>query len=141
MNFRNKLECLSLARSFTQVGSGLTRKHYTRMERLASNKQSSLFRKFVNYDNKMFYKIGPRSTFRCLLAPGACIIKLIMAVIYRFRNKLECLSLNTRPGWKGLPGTNTLAYYGNPLITAVISFMIQAHGHTPKIRLGLKDLP
>ncbi len=43
---------------------------------------------------------------------GACIIKLIAAVIYGFRNKLECLSLNTRLGWKCL-GTNTLAYYGN----------------------------
>jgi hypothetical protein len=45
--------------------------------------------------------------------PGACIIKLITAVIYGFRNKLECLSLNPRLGWKGLPGTNTLAYYRN----------------------------
>jgi hypothetical protein len=43
----------------------------------------------------------------------ACIIKLITAVIYGFRSKLECLSLNTRLGWKGLQGTNTLAYYGN----------------------------
>jgi hypothetical protein len=47
------------------------------------------------------------------LTPGACITKLITAVIYGFRNKLECLSLNTRPGWKRSPGTNTLAYYGN----------------------------
>ncbi len=31
---------------------------------------------------------------------GACIIKLITAVIYGFRNKLEYLSLNTRLGWK-----------------------------------------
>jgi hypothetical protein len=45
--------------------------------------------------------------------PGACITKLITVVIYGFRNKLECLSLITRLGWKGLPGTNTLAYYGN----------------------------
>jgi hypothetical protein len=44
---------------------------------------------------------------------GACIMKLITAVIYSFRNKLECLSLNTRLGRKGLPGTNTKAYYGN----------------------------
>jgi hypothetical protein len=43
----------------------------------------------------------------------ACIIKLITAVIYSFRNKLACLSLNTWLGWKGLPGTNTVAYYGN----------------------------
>ncbi len=41
------------------------------------------------------------------------IIKLITAVRYGFRNKLEHLSLNTRLGWKGLPETNTLAYYGN----------------------------
>jgi hypothetical protein len=41
---------------------------------------------------------------------GACIIKLITAVIYGFLNKLECVSLNTRLCWKGLPGTNT--YYG-----------------------------
>jgi hypothetical protein len=41
---------------------------------------------------------------------GAYIIKLITAVIYGFRSKLECLSLNSRLGWKGLPGTNTLAY-------------------------------
>jgi hypothetical protein len=39
--------------------------------------------------------------------------KLNTGVIYSFRNKLECLSLNTRLGWKGLPGTNTLASYGN----------------------------
>ncbi len=41
------------------------------------------------------------------------IIKLITAIIYGFRNKLECFSLNTRLGWKGLQGINTLAYYGN----------------------------
>ncbi len=45
--------------------------------------------------------------------PGACIIKLIMAVIYGFCNKLECSSLNTTLDWKGLPGTNTLTYYRN----------------------------
>jgi hypothetical protein len=41
----------------------------------------------------------------------ACIIKLITSIIYSFRNKLECFSLNTGLGWKGLPGTNILAYY------------------------------
>ena len=45
---------------------------------------------------------------------GASIIKLITAVIYGFRNNLECLSPNTRLGWKRSPGTNTLAYYKNP---------------------------
>jgi hypothetical protein len=57
----------------------------------------------VNYNGKSFYGISS----------GACIIKLITAVIYDFRNKLECLSQNTRLGWKGLPGTNTVTYYGN----------------------------
>ncbi len=36
-----------------------------------------------------------------------------MAVIYGFRYKPECLPLNTRLGWKGMPGRTTLAYYGN----------------------------
>ncbi len=48
-----------------------------------------------------------------VLTPGASIIKLIKAVIYGFRNKLECLTLNTRLGWKGLLGTTTLPFYGN----------------------------
>ena len=46
-------------------------------------------------------------------SPGACIIKLITVEIYSFRDKLECLSLNFWLSRKGLPGTNTLAYYGN----------------------------
>jgi hypothetical protein len=46
-------------------------------------------------------------------APGANVIKLFMAVIYSFSNEFECLSVNTSIGWKGLPGTSTLAYYGN----------------------------
>ncbi len=37
--------------------------------------------------------------------------KLIAAVIYGFRDKLDCLSQNTRLGWKGLPGTNTLTKF------------------------------
>jgi hypothetical protein len=43
---------------------------------------------------------------------GACIIKLIAAVVYSFHNKL-CLSIKTKLGWKGLPGTNTPTYYRN----------------------------
>ena len=45
--------------------------------------------------------------------PAACIIKLITVLMYGFCNKLEGLSLNTRLGWKGLPGANTLVYYEN----------------------------
>jgi hypothetical protein len=48
-----------------------------------------------------------------IYTPGPSIIKLIMAVIYGFRNKLVCFSLNTILDWKSLQGANTLAYYGN----------------------------
>jgi hypothetical protein len=34
-----------------------------------------------------------------------------------------------RLGWKGLTGTNTLAYYKNLLITAVKSYIVQAFGY------------
>ncbi len=47
------------------------------------------------------------------VATGACTLKLITAVIHGFCIKIECLFLNAKVGWKGLPGTNTLAYYGN----------------------------
>jgi hypothetical protein len=62
------------------------------------------------------------------LTPGTCIIKLIMGVIYGFHNKLECLTLNPRLGWKGLSGTNTLAYYKHLYITTVKSFMTLTPG-------------
>jgi hypothetical protein len=38
------------------------------------------------------------------------------------------LPADIRLGWKGLPGTYTLAYYENPKITAVKSFIVQARG-------------
>jgi hypothetical protein len=43
-----------------RLAPGLTHKHYTRLERLARIKHSSLLRKFVYYDRKKFYKIEPR---------------------------------------------------------------------------------
>ncbi len=36
------------------------------------------------------------------------------------------LPAHIRLSWRGLPLTNTLAYYENPLITAVKSFIVQA---------------
>ncbi len=44
---------------FTQVGSGFTRKHETRLERPARYKQSSLLRSFENYILKKFHNMGP----------------------------------------------------------------------------------
>jgi hypothetical protein len=37
--------------------------------------------------------------------------------------------INIRLGWTGLPGTNTLAYYENPKITSVKSFIVPAPGY------------
>ncbi len=84
-------------RCFTRVGSGLSRKHYTRLERLATDKHLSLLRKSVNYGRKMFYSTGPwcqgLKTHSSYLTTGS--------------NKLEChISLI----WKCLPWRNTLAF-------------------------------
>jgi hypothetical protein len=43
------------------------------------------------------------------------------------------LPINIRLGWRGLPETNALAYYENPYITAVKSFIVQAPGYALKI--------
>ncbi len=42
-----------------QVGSGLTRKHKTGLERLTRDKHSSLIRESANNDSKKFYNLGP----------------------------------------------------------------------------------
>ena len=47
-------------RCFSWIGSCLTCKHYTRLERLARDKHSSLLRKSVNYGHKKFYNTSPR---------------------------------------------------------------------------------
>jgi hypothetical protein len=50
-----------LIRCFNWVGSSLTHKHLTRLEKLARDKHSSLLLKFVNYRRKKFYIIDTRS--------------------------------------------------------------------------------
>ncbi len=60
--------------------------------------------------------------------PGTCIVKLITVVIYGFRNKLEYLSLASLSSLVQCVGTNTSLLW-EPLITAVICFMIHAPGH------------
>ena len=39
--------------------------------------------------------------------------------------RVLALPANIRLGWRGLPGSNTLAYYENPLIPTVKSFIVQ----------------
>ncbi len=64
----------------TRVGSGLTCKHYARLERLARDKNSSLFRSFVKYDCKKLYKVFS-------------LMKLFTSLLAMRPIKLESLSL------------------------------------------------
>ncbi len=45
---------------FTWVGSGLTNKHQSKLEKLAIDKHSSLLQKFVTYGRKKFYNVETR---------------------------------------------------------------------------------
>jgi len=45
---------------FTQVGFGLTRKQYTRLERLDRDQHCNLLQKFVNYSRKKVLYIDTR---------------------------------------------------------------------------------
>ncbi len=47
-------------RGFICLGSNLISSHYSRLERLARDKHSSLLRKSLNYGQKKVYNIGPR---------------------------------------------------------------------------------
>jgi hypothetical protein len=48
---------------FILLGCRIIDKQYTRLERVARDKRSSLLRKFVIYDRKKIYNIGPWSGF------------------------------------------------------------------------------
>ncbi len=50
------------------LAPGLIHKHYTRLERPARDKHSSLVQTFVNYGRKKFYKVGPLSLFDAVTA-------------------------------------------------------------------------
>jgi hypothetical protein len=45
-------------KSFNQAGSGVTRKHLTRLERSARANTLEYFGKLINYSCKKFYNIG-----------------------------------------------------------------------------------
>ena len=52
-----------LKRCSTWVGSSLNHKHLTKLEKLATNKHSSLLRKSVNYRQKGFITLAPNMIF------------------------------------------------------------------------------
>jgi len=70
-SFQANLMFVSKARSgvpercFTRVGSNLTHKHYTKLEKSARDKHSSLSQTFVNYSCKKFCNIGPCTSAYC----------------------------------------------------------------------------
>jgi hypothetical protein len=55
--------CGAQLRFFTWVGSGLTLKSLTWLERLARDKHSSLLQAFLNYGHKKFSNIDNRNPF------------------------------------------------------------------------------
>ncbi len=73
---------------------GLTDKHYTRLERLAKDKHSSLLRKSVNYGHKKFYSTDPS-----LAGDIFFYFFLIFFLIFRSIsiNKTPVLSLTISP--------------------------------------------
>jgi len=64
-------------RFFNRVSSYFINKHWTKLERLARDKHSSLLRTFVNYDRKLFYNIEPRLIYDGLkVKPGQSLSDL-----------------------------------------------------------------
>ncbi len=59
--------CGDKHRCFTWVGPGLALKHWTRLEKLARDKHSSLLRKYLNYGRNKFYSTGPRCQPKTIL--------------------------------------------------------------------------
>ncbi len=75
--------------------------HYSRLERLARDKQSSLLGQFISYEENKVIN---------MLLQVLYSQHLIFIITYEWDNKLECyITLDS----KGLLGTNNLAYLAN----------------------------
>ncbi len=98
---------------FTRVGFSLTRKHWTRLEIPTRDKHSSLLRKSVNYDCKMFFSTGPWCASTILV--------------------------NIRPDLK-IVGTNTLAYFGREWRTKKCHMTSEPVRKPFRLRLSSQDL-
>jgi hypothetical protein len=77
---------------FNRVGSCFTNRHWTRLEKLALGKHSSLLQKFVNYGRKKFYNIGPRSWF------GKSLLQKPESKLFVVLKNLSPMSLNSSFG-------------------------------------------
>jgi hypothetical protein len=61
--FAGKARSLHWSGAPEKVGSSLTCKHFTRLERLSRDKHSGLLQKPLNYSHKKFYNTGPMIGF------------------------------------------------------------------------------
>ncbi len=93
--------------SFSLVETGVPREKPLQARQRADWPQEN----FSEMINQLFV-LGLFTAVSWKERPGPCIIKLITAVIYGFRIKLECLSLASLSSLVLCLRTNTLAYYG-----------------------------
>ncbi len=125
----------------TCEGSGLTHKHWTRLEKLTRLNHSNLLQIFVNYVRKSFMTLGPCDTVIILLRPNKlkCFsLARLSSLVYCWRGGKpgaypRAEHLTTRVGsnftlknttrLEGLPWTNTLAYWTYSQITSIKSFI------------------
>ncbi len=70
---------------------GSTRKHKTKLERLARDKHSSLLRKFVNYGNKKFYNIDPWPEAKPSLEVKQALMKYLVRALNTTITLIICL--------------------------------------------------
>ncbi len=70
-------------RCFTWIGYGLTHKRWTRLERLARDKHSSLSQKNVNCGHKKFYNTGPGMFRNFYLVKFTKIVKCSATTVTR----------------------------------------------------------
>ncbi len=72
---------------------------------------------------KLFTNI--RNKFKCLSPADLSSLVLCLWVMPGAYPRVEHLKVaNSRLGWKGLPGTNTLAYYEKVQLTVIKGFII-----------------
>jgi hypothetical protein len=109
----------------SRVSSGLTYKHWTRLERLGKDKHSSLLHNFLNYCRKKFYDIEPWSN----TCRQGCKQTLELSSVMGSSRVGSYPCPQILDVWqKWLTVVNTLVYYNTEYTKAVKRFIIPAPG-------------
>jgi len=117
---------------FTRVGSGIIHRHYTRLERLARDKHSSLLWTLINDCCKKFYNLDSRRTDSCDVQKPQFLCQVDCELFTRCYDHWSKVNA-PNDIWPKIKGFNAGAYVCSRLILEAYRVLVIVDGAYTKI--------